>query len=126
MASVIMIVLEIILFSIVSLLAYSALRVYVLPKIKINKWLVLIVALTIFLVPNILWPTMPTVISKYIIPPIFVIMFLWFMDLCGFLKGFDKMDEHRDKKYEQYNKSNNKVIKPKAKPNRVKNNKNIK
>ncbi|GAA0126065.1 MULTISPECIES: hypothetical protein [Clostridium] len=121
--AIVTMILEIILFSIISLIAYSALRVYVFSKLKINKWVVLILALAIFLIPNFLWPTMPIVVNKYIIPTIFVILFLWFMDLCGFLKGFDNVKTDNDSGYKKYNKSNNNVIKPKAKPNRVKNKK---
>ena len=121
--AIVTMILEIILFSIISLIAYSALRVYVFSKLKINKWVVLILALAIFLIPNFLWPTMPIVVNKYIIPTIFVILFLWFMDLCGFLKGFDNVKTDNNSNYKKYNKSNNSVIKPKAKPNRVKNKK---
>ncbi|WP_010298398.1 hypothetical protein [Clostridium senegalense] len=121
--AIVTMILEIILFSIISLIAYSALRVYVFSKIKINKWVVLIIALAVFLIPNFLWPTMPVIVNKYIIPTIFVILFLWFMDLCGFLKGFDNVKTDNNSNYKKYNKSNNNVIKPKAKPNRVKNKK---
>ena len=121
--AIVTMILEIILFSIISLIAYSALRVYVFSKIKINKWVVLIIALAVFLIPNFLWPTMPVIVNKYIIPTIFVILFLWFMDLCGCLKGFDNVKTDNNSNYKKYNKSNNSVIKPKAKPNRVKNKK---
>lgn len=110
-------ILGILLFSIVALIAYGVLRTYVLDKIKVNKWIILIIALAVFIVPTLLWPTMPGYVARYIIPGIFVILFLWFMDLSGFLKHYDKP---QDKSYNQYNKSNNTVIKPKAKPNRVK------
>lgn len=119
---IVKLILEILLYSILALFAYIALRTYVLQKIKVSKWIVLVLAFTVFLVPNLLWPTMPMIVSRYVIPLIFIILFLWFMDLCGFMKGMEQ-GESNSKYYDKYNKSNNKVIKPKAKPNRIKNNK---
>lgn len=113
-------ILEIALFSILALGIFTVLKIYVFDKIKINKWIILALAMIEFLIPNLLWTTMPVFVGKYIIPGIFVILFLWFMDLCGFMKKIEGVSTPKDKYYQQYNKSNNKVIKPKAKPNRVK------
>lgn len=113
-------ILGILLFSIIALIVYGVLRTYVLDKIKVNKWIILVIALAVFIAPTLLWPTMPNYVARYIIPGIFVILFLWFMDLSGFLKHYDMP---QNKSHNQYNKSNNTVIKPKAKPNRVKKNK---
>ncbi len=117
-------ILGIVVFSIVGLMLYNVLKTYVLHRINVSKWIVLAVAMVIFLVPMIIWPQMPRYISNYVIPGIFVILFLWFMDLSGFMKKRNvatkptpvSIGTKKDKKKDV-------VIKPKAKPNRVKNNK---
>jgi len=121
-------ILSIVAFSIVVLVLYNVLKSYVLYKVKISKWLVLASAVTIFIVPMLIWPTMPKLVANYVIPGIFVILFLWFMDLSGFMKnrnssktnskrpGVTTINGKKDKKDDV-------VIRPKAKPNRVKNNK---
>jgi len=117
-------VLSIVAFAIVVLVVYNVLKIYVLHKIKINKWIVLVAALVFFMVPMLIWPTMPTYLANYILPGIFVILFLWFMDLSGFMK---KSDISKSKGYKMTSSKKNKkddiVIRSKAKPNRVKNNK---
>jgi len=117
-------ILSIVAFAIVVLVVYNVLKIYVLHKIKINKWIVLVAALVFFMVPMLIWPTMPTYLANYILPGIFVILFLWFMDLSGFMK---KSDISKSKGYKMTSSKKNKkddiVIRSKAKPNRVKNNK---
>ena len=110
-------------FSVVVFLIYYGLKTYLLSKIKISKWIVLAVAIVFFIAPIIIWPTMPVFIAKYVLPGIFVILILWFMDLSGFMKrrtgsqsNFTNTNYKKDKK-------NDIVMRPKAKPNRVKNNK---
>jgi hypothetical protein len=118
-------VLSIVAFSVIVLVIYNGLKAYVLFKVKANKWLVLAAAVILFMVPMIIWPNMPTYASNYIIPGIFVVLFLWFMDLSGFMRNknvskqnsktnITSANSKRDKKKEV-------VIRPKAKPNRVKN-----
>ena len=117
-------ILSIVAYAIVVLVVYNVLKIYVLHKIKINKWIVLVAALVFFMVPMLIWPTMPTYLANYILPGIFVILFLWFMDLSGFMK---KSDISRSKGYKMTSSKKDKkddiVIRSKAKPNRVKNNK---
>ncbi|MBK5242458.1 hypothetical protein [Clostridium sp.] len=115
-------ILKIIAGSIVMLLIYYGLKAYVLPKIKVNKWIVLTVAMLVFIVPMLIWPNMPGYVSAYVIPGIFVVLFLWFLDLSGFIK---KKNVSKTNYTTIGNKKDNKkdvVIRPKAKPNRVKNN----
>jgi len=117
-------ILSILAVAIVVLVVYNVLKIYVLHKIKINKWIVLVSSLVIFMVPMLIWKNMPTYVANYILPAIFAILFLWFMDLSGFMK---KRDISKSKgSYTTTSKKDKKddiVIRPKAKPNRVKNNK---
>ena len=116
-------ILSIVAFSVVVLVIYNVLKAYVLYNIKINKWIVLISAVTIFMVPMIIWPNMPKYVNNYIIPGIFVILFLWFMDLSGFMKNKNTPKTNSTRTTSKKDKKNDVVIRPKAKPNRVKKNK---
>jgi hypothetical protein len=115
-------ILKIIAGSIVILAIYYGLKTYVLSKIKVNKWIVLAAAIVVFIVPMLVLPNMPGYVRTYVIPGIFVILFLWFMDLSGFIK---KRDVSKTNYTTTSSKKDNKkdiVIRSKAKPNRVKNN----
>lgn len=117
-------ILSIIAFAIVVLVLYNVLKTYVLFKIKINKWIVFGVAMVLFIVPMLVWPKMPTYISNYIIPGTTVILFLWFMDLSGYMKKRNSFKSNVSKTNYTTTKNDKKkdvVIRPKAKPNRVKN-----
>lgn len=121
MKDFIMFLATIILFSIIVLGIYKLLYKFVLKKIKINKWVLLAIAAVEFIAPPLLFKNMPLIVSNYVIPGIFIILILWFADLIGFMKRFEPKEEP---KYYQYNgkkKKDDIVIKPKAKPNRVKN-----
>ena len=119
---ILMTVLSIVAFSIVVLVLYQVLKVYVLSKININKWIVLVVAMVVFVVPMLIWPNMPRFVSNYVIPGAFVFLFLWFMDLSGFMKSRNTSKTNTTSTYTKKDKKKDVVIKPKAKPNRVKNN----
>lgn len=96
---------------IVILLLYNVLKVYVLENIKVNKWIVLVIAALIFALPNIILKGGVTGIWRYIQTGLFLIFFLWFMDLTG-LNGMGARKKKED--------TRNQVIKSKAKPNRIK------
>ena len=127
-------ILSIVAFSAVVLVVYNLLKSYVLHKVNVNKWIVLAVSIVLFIVPAVLWPNMPRYIANYVIPAIFVILFLWFMDLSGFMKNrnLSKAGSKTTSKTTtkpnivrtavKKDKKNDVVIRPKAKPNRVKNN----
>lgn len=119
---ILMTVLSIVAFSIVVLVLYQVLKVYVLSKLNINKWIVLVVAMIVFVVPMLIWPSMPKFVSNYVIPGAFVFLFLWFMDLSGFMKSRNTSKTNTTSTYTKKDKKKDVVIKPKAKPNRVKNN----
>lgn len=114
----------ILLFSIVVLIVYQGLKKFVFDKIKINKWIVLAIGIIFFMVPPVFMPTMPRFVANFILPGLFVICFLWYLDLSGFMKRIEKKAETTT--YNKLSKSKKKKddieIRPKAKPNRVKNN----
>jgi len=117
-------ILSIVAGAIVVLVVYNVLKTYVLHKIKINKWIVLVSSLVIFMVPMVMWKDMPIYLANYILPGIFVILFLWFMDLSGFMKkGYNSKSKGSYTTTSKKDKKDDIVIRPKAKPNRVKNNK---
>jgi len=116
-------ILSMLAFAIVVLVLYNVLKTYVLYKIKVNKWLVLGAALVFFVVPMLIWPTMPIYVSRYVVPGIFVVLFLWFMDLSGFMKKKNVSKTNYTSSISKKDKKDDIVIRPKAKPNRVKNNK---
>lgn len=119
-------ILSIVAFSIIVLVIYNVLKAYVLEKVKVNKWAVLALAVVLFIVPMVIWPNMPKYVSNYIIPGIFVVLFLWFMDLSGFMKNKNTSKQNSKTNITSSNSKKDKkkevVIRPKAKPNRVKNN----
>lgn len=100
----------ILLFSIAVLGIYNLLKHFVLKKIKVSKWIILVIGIIVFLIPPI--PGMPISEGTFSIikSTIFVFLFLWWIDL---ITG--NMDDYKLKKKQQIK------IKPKAKPNRVKN-----
>lgn len=106
--------LQIVAFAAIILVVYNVLKKYVLSKIKASKWVILISALLVFFLPTLIIALTKNVpnqmVISYIQMPIFVILFLWFMDLMGL--GTTR----------NIAKKNDIVIRPKAKPNRVKNN----
>ena len=115
-------------FAIIVLVIYNILKTYVLDKININKWIVLLLAVAIYVIPVIIWPNIINHAIYYVMTGISAVMILWFTDLSGFLKntsifkrkptsiGSANTNAKKDKKDDV-------VIRSKAKPNRNKNNK---
>jgi hypothetical protein len=95
-------------FGVLILIVYNLLRIYVLSKLNVNKWVILAAAVLIFFLPALIDINVNTTPMALVQSGLFVILFLWFMDLSGF-------SNRRSKKKEV-------TIKPKAKPNRVKKN----
>lgn len=114
----------ILLFSVIVFIMYQGLKKFVFDKIKINKWIVLAIGLIFFMIPPLFLPQMPMIVSNFLLPGGFVIFFLWFLDLSGFMKKVESKTETVT--YNSLNKRKKKKddiqIRPKAKPNRVKNN----
>ena len=83
---------------------YFLLKKYVFPKVRINKYIPLAVAVILLIIQ--MTGKMPNSIVGMIATPVIVLSFLWFMDI---------QQTGGPKKTEKKN-----VIKPKAKPNRAK------
>ena len=103
-------ILQIILLAVVIFGGFSVLSRYVFNKVKVNKWIILAAAIIIFLIPMFI-PMNQWIML--IISAVATILFLWFLDILR--NGYPKLK--KEKKV---------VIKPKAKPNRVKHNKDSK
>lgn len=96
-------ILSIIALALIVIALFNVLKIFVFSKIKANKWIVLGAAIIVFIIPILSGFTGK--IATVIISSVFVILFLWFLDL---LQYPVKKEKHIN-------------IKPKAKPNRVKN-----
>ena len=108
--------------SIVIIGVYYLLKAYVLRKLNVNKWAILGAAVVLFIVPIAVWPNMPNYVANYIIPGVFVVLLFWFMDLSGFIKKRSDYKTNTISTGTKKDKKKDVVIRPKAKPNRVKNN----
>ena len=103
--NILMAILTFLLMLIIVLAAYAVCRKFIFNKIRINKWIPLVVAILLFVVQ-----TLGLGLNQYIrstLSIFAVLFFLWFMDIAQY--GGPKKKEKKI------------VIKPKAKPNRVKN-----
>ena len=116
-------VLEIIGLAIVVFIAYSVLKKYVFSKLKVNKWIIIGIAVADFLVPLILSQAkiiQMNFIVSIIQSAIFVFMFLWFMDTMGWgPKPVPTAKSNLKTNKTKY--AATPIIKAKAKPNRLKN-----
>lgn len=106
--------LQILGFAVIILVLFNLLKVYVLSKIKVKSSIVLTAAILVFALPilisGVLRYQLSPIILNYVQMPLFVLLFLWYMDLIGFGTGKNiKKDKKDDIK-----------IRPKAKPNRIK------
>jgi hypothetical protein len=108
------IVLQIIFFAIIFLVVYTQLKVRVLVKFHPNKWSILATAVMIFFVPTFIAAyykyNLNTTPWQYLQSALFIIFFLWFMDLQN--GAMYRIPVRKNIK-------NDVVIKPKAKPNRA-------
>lgn len=107
---ILLFILQIILLAVVIFGGFSVLSRYVFNKVKVNKWIILAAAIIIFLIPMFISMNQWIML---IISAVATILFLWFLDIIR--NGYPKLK--KEKKV---------VIKPKAKPNRVKHNKDSK
>ena len=93
-----------IVFAIIVLVIFNLLKIFVLSKLNINKWIVLTLAIISFII-SLLGGTLNNYFTL-IFSGIFLIFMMWFIDLL---------------QYNSNNKKEKKIkIKPKAKPNRIK------
>lgn len=115
---------EMVVFAIVIMLVYNGLRYLFLDKIKVNKWIVFGAAIIILIAPSLLGANQKNIFWVYGPSGLFILLFLWFVDLSGWNKR--KTAGSNTTSTRSYNRKNNKKdikIRPKAKPNRVKNKK---
>ena len=95
-------------YSILIIIIYNLLKNFLLKKIKISKWVILAMAIVIFIVPPIPGVNINPNIFRIVKSSLFIILFLWWIDLTT-----GKME------FKNY-KKDVKIV-PKAKPNRIKN-----
>lgn len=125
-------ILQMFIFAAVILVGYNLLKTYVLTKVKVNKWIILAVAVIMLILPNILAvafgiKTQNNIFLVYVPSALFIVFFLWFMDLSGWnnrRNASNRGNKSNGGTYVGYGKkgsSKDVVIKPKAKPNRIKN-----
>lgn len=109
----------VIIFTIVILIGYKYIKKYLLDKVKLNKWIIILIAVIFWVIPPIIkysFPKASLAYWPYIFYTFSIIFFLWFIDLILINKKKDTDNviyRKPDKKKEMINK-------PKAKPNRVK------
>ncbi len=89
---------------------YTMASMYYLSKIKINKWIVLAIAIVFLIIGVILPAFSDNQILNYIPTGIFVFLFLWYADL----SGLTKLGAPKPKVLPKT------TIRPKAKPNKLK------
>ena len=97
-----------ILFAIVVLVIFNLLKIFVLSKLNVNKWIVLALAIISFII-SLFGGTLNNYFTL-IFSGIFLIFMMWFIDLMQY-----NSNSKKEKKIK---------IKPKAKPNRIKHTKN--
>ena len=97
-------------FVFIVIIGYNLLKIFVLSKYNPNKWIIFAIAIAILTTSNTAKLGYNTV-PGFVLSGLFAILILWFVDL---FKD-DRVDMKKQKKDVK--------IKPKAKPNRLKNNK---
>jgi hypothetical protein len=110
------VVVQIIFFAIIFLVVYNQLKIHVLSKLHPNKWVILGLSIVSFFVPTGIAAYFKYNINgtvwQYVQSAVFIVLFLWFIDLKS--GAIYKVHNKGTTK-----KSNDVVIRPKAKPNRV-------
>jgi hypothetical protein len=111
------VVLQVLFFVVIFLVVYNQLKIRVLSKLHPNKWIILALAVISFLVPTMIATyfnyNLNGTVWQYVQSAVFIVFFLWFIDLKN--GSIYNTNNRRNA-----NSKNNVVMKPKAKPNRVK------
>lgn len=107
---ILVLILQIILLAVVIFGGFSLLSRYVFNRVRVNKWIILAAAIIIFIIPMLIPMNQWIMLA---ISAVATILFFWFLDILR--NGYPKLK--KEKKV---------VIKPKAKPNRVKHNNDLK
>lgn len=95
-----------ILLALFALIGYNLLKIFVLDKIKLNKWVIFAIGIILVALSSFLQTKVHQYVALFFVA-LSVIPFLWF---------FNILRENKSEKKRTIK------IKPKAKPNRVKNN----
>jgi hypothetical protein len=108
---------QILFFVMIFLVVYNQLKVRVLSKLHPNKWVILTISVVSFFVPTMIAAyynyNINGTVWQYVQSAIFIVFFLWFIDLkSGAIYKIPNRGAG--------SKKNNIVIRPKAKPNRAK------
>jgi hypothetical protein len=114
------VLLQVVFIAIIFLFVYNQLKIHILYKFHPNRWIILLLSIVAFLVPTIIAAyfryNLNGSVWQYISSAAFLVLFLWFVDLrSGAIYDVKGSQKEKDIK-----------IKPKAKPNRAKHNKNKK
>ena len=115
-------ILKIIALSIVVFITYSLLRKYVFSKFKVNKWIIIgiaVVVLVASVILNQVKALQTNMVFVTIQSGVFVVLFLWFMDTMGW--GPKPVPAKSNLKTNKTKYATTAVIKAKAKPNRLQN-----
>ncbi|WP_123052891.1 hypothetical protein [Clostridium sp. JN-1] len=111
--------LQIVFFVFIFMVVYNQLKIHVLSKFYPNKWIILAISIASFLLPPMIAAyfryNLANTVWQYLQSIVFIVFFLWFVDLNTGAIYNTSGKKSRGKK--------DVVIKPKPKPNRVKNNK---
>ena len=109
MPATLMLFLTLIFYTVIALVVYNVLNMFVLSKYNPNKWIILGIALAILIIPTAInignHTTFSGTIWQYVQSSVFIVFALWFFDL---MKSGKKKIEKKV------------IIKSKAKPNRAK------
>lgn len=109
MPATLMLILTLIFFTVIALVVYNVLNMFVLSKYNPNKWIILGIAVAILIIPTAInianHTTFSGTIWQYVQSSIFIVFALWYFDL---IKNGKKKVEKKI------------IIKSKAKPNRAK------
>ncbi|MBV7275521.1 hypothetical protein [Clostridium thailandense] len=110
------VVLQILFFVFIFLVVYNQLKIHVLSKFHPNKWIILGLSVASFFIPTAITVYLNYNINgtvwQYVQSAVFIVLFLWFIDLKN--GAINNTYSGRSSK-----KKNDVVIKPKAKPNRA-------
>lgn len=111
------VILQVLFFVVIFLVVYRQLKIHVLSKLHPNKWMILALAIISFFAPAVIATyykyNLNGTVWQYVQSAVFIVFFLWYIDLrSGAVYSTDGRRNTNNK--------NNIVIKPKAKPNRVK------
>lgn len=98
-------ILKILAFTAIIFVTYNLLKYYILSKFKVkHKWIILVASIVLLILPAFLRVD-PNSLLSYVFSGVFLIAFLWYMDLKGFMRG------------RKTNKKND-IIRPKPKSNK--------